>query len=283
MLNIRTIEHLCLHIHVKDEILIHISENMDKYCSLKEKETKPGKKRLIASARRELKVIQSRILHNLLYKIPISPHAHGAVPKRSAKTNAAVHSGQRCKFCMDLKSCFPNIPSSRVRRLYEETLGCSPVVAQTLTNLTTFNYELAQGFPTSAAIVNIICIPLDKNIHKYIQPKGLKYSRYIDDITISGAYISDKTKERVRDIVTRNAFILNTEKETFSTGTCASTVTGLNVDGKKPIVPHRYKKNLRAAENNLQKQEEKMTNEIDLKKQARSISGKKQYIKNIED
>lgn len=279
MLNIKTIEHLCLRIYVKDDILVHIANNMDKFCFLKEKEPKPGKKRLIASAKRELKVIQSRILHHLLYKIPISPYAHGAVPQRSAKTNAAIHSGQRCKFCLDLKSCFPNISSARVRRLYEETLGCSPIVAQALTNLTTFNFELAQGFPTSAALVNILCTPLDENIYKYICQKGLKYSRYIDDITVSGDFISEKTKARIREIVTRNIFILNTDKELFSTGDSAAIVTGLNTNGKKPIVPRPYKRNLRAAENNLQKQED---NAIDIKKQARSIVGKKQYIKTIE-
>ena len=282
MLNIKTINHLCLRIYVEDKILVHIAGNMDKFCFLKEKETKPGKIRLIARAEKALKIIQVRILQNLLYKIPISPHAHGAVPGRSAKTNAAVHSGQRCKFCMDLKSCFPNIPSSRIRRLYEETLGCSPIVAQALTNLTTFNYELAQGFPTSAALVNIICIPVDENIYKYIQPKGLKYSRYIDDITVSGDYISDRTKERIREIVLRNSFILNSDKEIFNTGDCASVITGLNADGQRPVVPRPYKRNVRAAENNLHKKKEKPVPNVDLKKEERSIVGKKQYIKNIE-
>lgn len=282
MLNIKTIAHLCLRIKVKQEILIRVASNMDKYCSLREKETKPGKRRLIANAKSELKAIQHKILHNLLYRIPISPYAHGAVPKHSAKTNAAVHCGRQYKFCMDLKSCFPNVPSSRIRRLYEEILGCSPIVAQTLTNLTTFNYELAQGFPTSAALVNILCIPLDKNIYEYVYPKGLRYSRYIDDITISGSFISEKTRANLRQIVTRNAFFLNMKKETFNTGHSAGIVTGLNTDSIKPIVPRQYKKNLRAAEYNLQRQDKTTMAKDALKSSNLSILGKKQYIKAIE-
>lgn len=139
MLNIWKKEHLAHRLNLSLESLEKVAGDIESYCTIKPKITKKGKVRDVAQTEPLLKFIQRRILDNLLTPIPLSPYAHGAVSERSSKTNAMVHCGKRCVFGIDLKSCFPNIHSSRVRKLFEETLGCSPAVASLLTQLTTFD------------------------------------------------------------------------------------------------------------------------------------------------
>jgi RNA-directed DNA polymerase len=200
MLNIRSVKHLALRLGISKELLLLVYDHIDTFCTMEEKETKNGKKRKIAYASKKLKRIQRAILDNLLSTIPVHTAAHGATKGHSSKTNAAIHSGNKFVLCFDLKSCFPNIHSSRVRKMFEEQLGCSPDVSTILTRLTTFKYHLAQGFPTSPAILNIICAALDEQIMRFVSIKNLAYTRYIDDITVSGNFISGYTRKRIREV-----------------------------------------------------------------------------------
>ncbi|NMC49228.1 MAG: RNA-directed DNA polymerase [Desulfovibrio sp.] len=183
MLKIKSLTHLAKRLHIDIETLRNTAEHIHDHCSLKQIKTKKGKVRPIVKASNILKKIQKQIYKILLCKVPIHPSAHGAVHGRSSKTNALKHCGQRYTYCLDLQSCFSNIHSSRVRRLFEEMLECSPDVSTLLTKFTTYNYQLAQGFSTSTAILNILCINMDCSIEKYISNIGLAYTRYVDDIT----------------------------------------------------------------------------------------------------
>jgi hypothetical protein len=280
MLNIWKKEHLAQRLNITLESLEQVAENIDSYCTIKQKPTKKGKIRNVAQTEPLLKFIQRSILDNLLSPIPISPDAHGAVEGRSSKTNAVVHSGKRCVFGLDLKSCFPHVHSSRVRKLFEERLGCGPVVASLLTRLTTFDYHLTQGFSTSTSLLNLMCAPLDEKIREFIAPKGLSYSRYVDDITVSGDFITEGTRDRIRALIQKEGLILNHKKEFFSNGEKAAIVTGLNINTDKPLVPREYKRNLRAAKHNALAKP--VSDKDAAEKEVRSIKGKEQYIKYIE-
>ena len=281
MLNIWKKQHLALRLNISLAALEMVAGDINSYCTIKLKPTKKGKIRDVAQTNPLLKVIQRSILDNLLTPIPISLDAHGAVPGHSSKTNAAVHAGKRCVFGIDLKSCFPKIHSSRVRKLFEERLGCSPDVANLLTRLTTFDYHLTQGFSTSAALLNLMCFPLDEKVKEFVTPKRLAYSRYIDDITISGDFITESTRDRIRELIMEEGLTLNRKKEFFSKGSAPAIVTGLNINGDKPKVPRSYKRNLRAAKHNATRKP--MLDTASFEKNMRSIKGKEQYIRYIEN
>lgn len=280
MLNIWKKEHLAQRLHISLVTLEQVAGGIDSYCTIKPKKTKKGKIRDVAQTTGLLKFIQRSILDNLLTPIQISPDAHGAVPGRSSKTNATIHSGQRYVFGIDLKSCFPNIHSSRVRSLFEERLGCSPSVSGLLTRLTTFDYHLTQGFSTSAALLNLICISLDEKIRQFLPAGKFNYSRYIDDITVSGSFIAENTRDRIREIILSEGLVINHKKEFFSRGEKAVIVTGLNIHESQPKVPRSYKRQLRAAKHNALAKP--TSNRIEAEKIIRSIRGKEQYIEYIE-
>ena len=74
-----------------------------------------GKKRWIEAPKKDLKHLQTQILHKVLYKKPPHPVAHGFVPNRSIVTNAKPHVGQNWVVNFDIKDFFPStkIPLSR--------------------------------------------------------------------------------------------------------------------------------------------------------------------------
>ncbi|WP_133755298.1 reverse transcriptase domain-containing protein [Naumannella halotolerans] len=47
--------------------------------------------------------------------------------------------------------------------------------------------HLPQGSPTAPALANLACFRLDRRLAGYAERSGLVYTRYVDDLTFSGA------------------------------------------------------------------------------------------------
>lgn len=135
----------------------------------------------------ELKEIQRRIKRNVLDAIALSDGAHGGVRGRSARSNAMEHLGQPCVVTIDVRNFFDNIRHYVVYRMFKHELGFGRDVAYLLTRLTTLGSRLPQGAPTSTAIANLIlALPVDGPIHRETKRVGVRYTRFVDDITFSG-------------------------------------------------------------------------------------------------
>ncbi|MSR56689.1 MAG: RNA-directed DNA polymerase [Planctomycetaceae bacterium] len=164
-----------------------------------------GGKRLIESPKPILKRIQHRILREILDKVPLHPAAHGFAAKRSIRTNAAPHVGQRVILKMDLENFYPSVRFSRVVAIFR-SLGYSREAALWLSRLTTSSLpanaaqwslwspeleaylcrHLPQGAPTSPALANLSAFSLDLRLAGLARTFGARYTRYADDLTFSG-------------------------------------------------------------------------------------------------
>lgn len=167
----------------------------------------------------------------------------------------------------------------RIRRLFEEELGCSPQVSSVLTRLTTYDFCLSQGFSTSGALLNLVFRPIDALLKSYANQYSLQYSRYGDDLTFSGIFIPEFFKRNIKRIITQHNFILNDKKEEFTQGNFSPLVTGINTSGPTPKVPREFKRRLRAAEHELSVKEMDAGERENLQN---SIKGRKNYITYIE-
>jgi len=135
----------------------------------------------------ELKSIQRRINGNILAKIPLAKTVYGGVRGGSPRKNAGEHANQRCVINMDVKDFFPNVRHYMVYRMFNSELGFGRDVASLLTRLTTYRSYLPQGAPTSTAVANLLlAAPVDALVSAQAERSGLKYSRFVDDIAISG-------------------------------------------------------------------------------------------------
>lgn len=168
--------------------LYEIVENINAHYSVwPRKDKRTGGYRMIRSPSDELKKIQKRIVANVLGEFRPSDSAHGGIKKRSTRTNAEVHRGQRCVINLDARSFYPSVNNDLVYDLLVRQLGFGRDVASLLTRLLTHKRQLVQGSPTSVAIANLLLLaPVDVPVSREAERLGLNYSRYIDDITLSG-------------------------------------------------------------------------------------------------
>ena len=117
----------------------------------------------------------------VLAKVKFPSWVQGGVASRSVKTNAKHHVRRPLLSTMDIKDCFPSITMHKVRGVFEE-LGFSGEALAVITKLTTWEFQLPQGAPTSPAIANLALAKIDRRQIGLAKQHGLTYTRYVDDI-----------------------------------------------------------------------------------------------------
>lgn len=190
---------------------------------------------------KKLKYMQRWILDNILYKLPTDDASHGFTPGKSTVSNALFHINKEFIFKTDIKDFFPAINSKRIFGLFK-SFGYSKSIAYALTKICTYNDELPQGAPTSPYLSNLICRKMDYRITCLCKKGNLDYSRYADDITISGGKKIKNIKPLLQDIIESEGFKLNLEKTRFIHNSYRQTVTGIVVNKKSSIPRETYRK-----------------------------------------
>jgi retron-type reverse transcriptase len=227
---------------------------------------KSGGMRTLSAPHRRLGAAQRWIHVNILSKLPTEPAAQGFRKGRSTVTNATPHCRQAIVVNMDLENFFPTIVFPRVRSVFHR-LGYSPSVATILALLCTecprrlVSYDnksywvatgprgLPQGACTSPALSNQVARRLDKRLTGLARKLNLAYTRYADDLSLSGSadfgprvgYLL----ARVRHLAEAEGFTVNDKKTRVLRPNTAQKVTGLVVNSK-PALPRRELRRLRA-------------------------------------
>ncbi|MCH7495763.1 MAG: RNA-directed DNA polymerase [Candidatus Marinimicrobia bacterium] len=172
------------------------------------------------------------------------PSAYGYVRGRSTIDNAMDHCGAPLILHADIASFFPSISSYQLRVMFER-LGINGDMAGHLTNFVTIDDSLPLGLHPSPMLANIVCLDLDEKLSKVAAEGECVYTRYADDITISGRTTVPK-KEIIKTILDEEGFCLSERKFRITKPGQAHYVTGLSVsDSKLPHAPRVMKKNLR--------------------------------------
>lgn len=163
--------------------------------------------RLLEVPEPHLRAVQRRLLGQLLNSLPPHEAAFGYAPGRSVVQHAARHAGQGRVLRFDLSDFFSTVRAARIHALFK-TLGYSTAVARALTALCTTatpeawlraeprlswlqrqrlrDAHLPQGAPTSPAVANLCAFGLDARLSGLAEAFGARYSRYADDLVISG-------------------------------------------------------------------------------------------------
>lgn len=247
-LNLNTIDELCLKLGYSEECLKEILRQRRNYYYKRKKKKPSGKIRKFLVPTGDLKKIQKVIDNKLLKNIPHSNAAHGSVKGRCPVTNASVHIGKKLVGKFDIKDFFPSIHPPKVCDLFKR-LGCSHRIASILTKLTTYKYQLPQGAPTSPAIANLVLSNLDPRLEKLCAKHKLSYTRYMDDITISGSHRICELKRLFCKIVLQEGFLVSTDKTEFQDCRERQEVTGI-VTNQNLNIPREKRKKLRAVIHN---------------------------------
>lgn len=191
-------------------------------------EKKDGSPRWIAQPSRELKAIQAWILRNILDKLHSSNFSKGFEKGCSILDNATPHVGAGYVLNVDLKDFFPSVSAAKVFKIFS-SIGYSEKVAWMLTSLCVFEGWLPQGAPTSPKLANLVCLQLDARIQGYAAKKGLIYTRYADDISLSSQTIKKIYNSRsvLKTIVISEGFQINERKTQIQGNSKKKCITGL--------------------------------------------------------
>ena len=217
--------------------------------------------------------LQRRVLDDLLERIPPHQAAFGYARERSVIDHARAHAGQAVVLKFDLQDFFSAVRASRVNALFK-TLGYSEEVGQALTALCTtatpepvlrrmheagqLTWEqlqrlrephLPQGAPTSPALANLCAFRLDMRLDGLAFALGARYTRYADDLVLSGpAHLKSalaRIETRVMRIVIEEGFSLNPRKTRCQASGARQSVCHIVVNAR-PNLPRNEFDRLKA-------------------------------------
>lgn len=169
---------------------------------------------------------------------------HGFVKGRSTLSNAKCHIGKKYLLKLDIKHFFDSINKETVVKAFV-SIGFPGATSEQLSKICTINNHLAQGYPTSPVIANIVCEQLDKELNELCGQQHAVYTRYADDISISSDFLF-KEKDAIEKILSKFGFELNELKsQRFKYGQ-NQYVTGLSIsDSLYPRIPKPLKRRIR--------------------------------------
>lgn len=218
----------------------------DEFYTQFQQKKKSGAARQICAPHESLKEVQRKIKSAIIDQAQAHEASMGYRRGVSIVDNAAVHVGKRFVLNLDLSNFFTSIKSPRVAGLFV-ALGYEPDLAFMLARLCCFKHCLPQGAPSSPAIANLICHKLDRRLSGFAGSRNLNYTRYCDDITISGdRYISKQVLCFIQELIKEEGFEINPDKTRLLTQASRQIVTGLVVN-EKVSVPRKRRRQHRAA------------------------------------
>ncbi len=243
------VPHLADFLGLKHDELQRLIKDKDRYYHGFYIPKSNGGRRLISAPKDELKMMQRKVLRNILDRVPIHQSANGFRRKRSILTNAKNHIGQEIVIKIDIKDFFPSITYQRVKGVYMN-LGYPEGVADALAELSTYKGRLPMGAPTSPYLSNIVTTRLDRRFTNLGKKADFKYTRYADDLAFSSA---DRNLTRYipffKNIIEDEGFEVNKEKMVIARKGGQQKVTGVIVNKKINIERKEYKR-LRAVVHN---------------------------------
>lgn len=175
-----------------------------------------GKIRVLHEPKPNLKVIQRKLLEHINFfftdkNYPLFKNIkliNGVVAYRKNKSvinNANFHIAQEFVLKLDIKDFFGNIKVEKLEEFWFQLLKKSSTdilksyifnsefddeqlrsLAKKINYITSINGHLPQGGPLSGILANYYMILFDSKLLNHCKTKSFNYSRYSDDITISG-------------------------------------------------------------------------------------------------
>lgn len=212
-----------------------------------EKKGPEKRMRTIYQPSRELKALQGWVLRNILDKLSSSPFSIGFEKHQSILNNATPHIGANFILNIDLEDFFPSLTANKVFGVFH-SLGYNRLISSVLTKICCYKNLLPQGAPSSPKLANLICSKLDYRIQGYAGSRGLIYTRYADDLTLSAQSMKKVVKARdfLFSIIPSEGLVINSKKTCISGPRSQRKVTGLVISQEKVGIGREKYKEIRA-------------------------------------
>lgn len=180
---------------------------------------------------------------------------HSFTKDKNTLTAVQAHTGHNYFFLTDIKSFYSNIKANDVIRMLDRDKELVPIsdidlYINRLASLMTFDDSVPVGFSTSPQLSNGFLFEFDCVAREFCSEKSLTYTRYADDIIISGKSFEElsELKGVIQALLEKHAssnLLLNEEKTHITHLGNKVKILGLSIlPNGKITIDRKYKKKL---------------------------------------
>ncbi len=269
--SISSVENLCLALDLTlgDFLNLKMMSGCERYV-LNEKPKPGGGIRKTYNPNKLVRVFQRRINNRIFsnpHIIKWPAHIYGSIPndmnsdgstsRRDFVACASVHCGAKSILKVDVKDFFDNISKDIVYDIFHDFLKFNDEVSEALTDICTYDRShLVQGALTSSYLATLALFNIEGGVVQRLALKKLKYTRFVDDITISSVnsrYDFDFAKSIVINMLHEKDLPVNLSKtKVYYSGSEPLTVHGLRVSFNQVRLPSDEVRKIRAAVKNIE-------------------------------
>jgi hypothetical protein len=235
-LSISTFSEIAALLQTPEAMLARLSKESDRLYGYMEIPRAGRAPRIIRPPHKQLRFVQRLLLDSLYQHVRMPRFVHGGVPGRSILSHARLHVSRQLVATFDVRDFFPTISSSKVRTVLGN-LGFAGEALAAATRLTTFEDQIPQGAPTSPLLANLAFDEIDRRLYAMARRHGLHYSRYVDDVAMSGDADFIGMKGTIIDLIESGGFKTAPDKIHFMPSTNRQVVTGLVVNSRMKPTP----------------------------------------------
>ena len=121
---------------------------------------------------------------------------HSFTKGKSTLTAVREHKGNKYFFLTDIRSFYPNVKENDVRRILKRDKNLIPIVdienyVDMIVAMISHGGAIPVGFSTSPRLSNAYLFEFDREVKNFCIEHSLIYTRYADDIIISGNRFDD--------------------------------------------------------------------------------------------
>ncbi|UYV36568.1 reverse transcriptase family protein [Rhodobacteraceae bacterium D3-12] len=236
-------EHLALLLGRDLQTMTAMMEGTDSFYRSFRIKKRSGGSREIRAPYPSLLEAQRWIADNVLASIKLPNCVTGFRPNYSILDNARMHCGRDELLKIDIKDFFPSISFRRIMYVFVK-LGYPQNVAYMLSKLCTLDDKLPQGAASSPSLSNIVCQSMDTRFYRLCKANRLRYTRYADDIAISGKKIPIGVRRLLFEIIESEGFEVNEKKVRFLREGERKIVTGLDITSGSVRVTRRFRREI---------------------------------------
>ncbi|MFH1207448.1 MAG: reverse transcriptase family protein [Patescibacteria group bacterium] len=246
---------------------------------------KSGGIRTLSRPDAELRFVQEKIYQNILRFVPLPEYIHSQIG-HSHVQHAVSHQGKPLVLLFDIADFFPSISTRMVKNALTHA-GFTEIVAKKIANLCTLSNKstshgfLPQGTSTSPALATLVATSLDHRLWKLSSKNNWIYTRFADDIAISGGLGLRRAKKLILNIINSSNFKVRESKTEEIIPGRRNKIVGLQLYGKNITPPREYYKLLRSMIHHLQTNKIRGKARLKLRKSIQSRLSYGLYVEKI--